>query len=164
MESSLPCLDSSKAYNDDTFKYLQTIYGSGDVKTAVTDRIDIGRFVERILNDPRTLNRYVFVWSEEVTQNETFALAERITGKILTPSRVDREEAEARIKSAQQDGNWLEVAAMQYYVSLWMREDNTVENAKKEEFGAALDTRELYPDLQPRQLEVCARELYADLA
>ena len=51
-----------------------------------------------------------------------------------------------------------------YWYSLWVRGDNTVENAKKGEYGAsALDARELYPDLgkELRSLEEYARELYS---
>lgn len=34
--------------------------------------------------------------------------------------------------------------------SVYVRCDNTIENAKKEEYGGALNARELYPDFQPR--------------
>ena len=59
----------------------RTTYGSsGEVKQALTDLRDIGKFVARIIADKRTLNRYVLVHSEEHTQNEIFALAKRVSG------------------------------------------------------------------------------------
>ena len=44
--------------------------------------------------------------------------------------------------------------------SMWVRGDNTIENAKKAEYGSALDARELYPDLKPKSLEEYYREVY----
>jgi len=59
---------------------IRTIFGSGDVKTAVTDSSDVGVFVTRIIQDERTVNKYVFCWSEETAQNDTFKLAESVSG------------------------------------------------------------------------------------
>ena len=146
------------------FNFQNTIYGSGDVKTAVTAREDIGPFVERIISDPRTLNRYVLIWGAEVTQNEAFALAERISKKQPKPLHMSREEVETRIAEGKKANDWFVKAPMQYALSMYVRGDNTIENAKKEEYGLALDARELYPEIQPKQLEECARELYAYLA
>ena len=53
------------------------------------------------------------------------------------------------------------VTFKEYIWSIWVRGDNTVENAKKPEYGEALDARELYPDLKLRTLEDYAKELYA---
>ncbi|KAL5534994.1 hypothetical protein ACEPAF_3085 [Sanghuangporus sanghuang] len=44
-------------------------------------------------------------------------------------------------------GDDLERNTADYVYSHWFRGDNTVENAKKEEYGGALDAKELYPDL-----------------
>ena len=41
----------------------------------------------------------------------------------------------------------IEELFLEYAYSLWIRGDNTVENAKKLEYGGALDARELYPEL-----------------
>lgn len=63
---------------------------------------------------------------------------------------------EARIKELIKGAaGWFE-----YQYSLWFRGDNVVENAKKPEYGNALDARELYPDLKLRTLEAWAHELY----
>ena len=64
------------------------VYGPGNVKIAVTARNDIGRFVARIIGDPRTINKYVFCWSEEITQNGIYELAERVSGLNLSRAKV----------------------------------------------------------------------------
>lgn len=57
--------------------------GTGDVKVAFTSRIDIGRFVARIIADPRTLNKSVFCHADEVTLNEVYDVANKISGEDL---------------------------------------------------------------------------------
>ena len=47
---------------------LRSKYGSYETRTAVTNLSDIGKFVARIVDDPRSLNQYVFCWGDEVTQ------------------------------------------------------------------------------------------------
>ena len=63
-------------------------FGPGTVKVAVTSNDDIGSFVARIIADPRTLNRYVFCWSEEVALKEVYALADRVSGEKLSDAIV----------------------------------------------------------------------------
>lgn len=65
-----------------------SIYGAGNVKVAYTDLRDVGKFVARIIADPRTLNRYVFVWGEERTQQEVFDIARAASGKDIQPIHV----------------------------------------------------------------------------
>lgn len=40
------------------------IVSDGNVRSAVTDQVDAGRFVARIIADPRTLNKQVFAYGE----------------------------------------------------------------------------------------------------
>lgn len=49
----------------------------------------------------------------------------------------------------------------QYLVSAWLRGDNTLENAKRPEYGGALDARELYPDIKAHTLEELMYEYVA---
>jgi hypothetical protein len=63
-------------------------YGTGDVKSAVTNKDHIGDYVARIIADDRTLNQYVFVYEDEAILNEMWDLAEQAYGKNL-----DRESA-----------------------------------------------------------------------
>lgn len=140
---------SVTAYVDLVKAMTSANWGTGDVKTAITDRNDIGQYVARILADSRTLNRYVFVWAEEVTLNEVIALAEKVLGKKLELPNVSGEELNRRAGNAE----GLLVYALQYVQSMWIRGDNTVANAKRPEYGSALDAQKLYPDYKPRKLE-----------
>jgi uncharacterized protein YbjT (DUF2867 family) len=78
MESALPYPSGSAAAGPPVISDMRRrVYGAGDVKSALTD---IGRLAElfsRILLDPRTENRKVFCWEDQVTQNEVWAIAER---------------------------------------------------------------------------------------
>ncbi len=52
------------------------------------------------------------------------------------------------------------VLGKEYMYSMFIRGDNTVEKAKKLEFGNALDARELYPHVKVMSLEEYAKQLY----
>ncbi|KAH9826209.1 Isoflavone reductase family protein, partial [Teratosphaeria destructans] len=57
--------------------------GDGTVPSATTDLRDIGRYVARIIVDPRTLNRYVFVYNELLTPEASWRLLESLAGEAL---------------------------------------------------------------------------------
>lgn len=156
MQATLPYAKPSQALNLGLFEFSEYKYGAGDVKTAVIDISDVGKFVARIIADDRTLNKYVFCWSEEVTQNEALALVKRISGKDLVVANVSADEL---LQKAKQSKNAGEEGLLQYGTSLWIRGDSTVENAKKPEYGGALDAKELYLDLakELRSLEEYAK-------
>lgn len=42
---------------------------------------DIGRYVARIILDPRTLNKMTFTCNEVLTQNEIYDVLERLIGE-----------------------------------------------------------------------------------
>lgn len=153
-------MDSAKEPCPSIAELSKTIYGTGDVKLAVTEYRGIGKFVARIVSDDRTLNKYIFFWGEEYTQKEVFALAERILGRPIPTKQIAAEDLAATISGFAPRS--LEQSYFQYFYSLFVRGDNTVEKAKKEEFGSALDARELCPDLKPRSLEAFAREYYSE--
>lgn len=44
---------------------------------------DVGRYVARIVADPRTLNKMVFSYSELLTQEEVWNTVERVSGEKL---------------------------------------------------------------------------------
>lgn len=143
-----------------TIELSKTIFGTGDVKTALIDLRDIGKFVARIISDDNTLDKYVFCWAEQYTQKEVIALAECIVGKPI-PTKIMSAETLLAAISAYSPGS-LERIYFQLFNSLFVRGDNTIENAKKEEYGSALDARELYPDLKPRSLEAFSEEFYSE--
>ena len=51
----------------------------------------------------------------------------------------------------------------EYIRSLRIRGDNTIANARRPDYGGALDARELYPDIKLRILEQVMQEFAADL-
>ncbi|GJJ09949.1 hypothetical protein Clacol_004173 [Clathrus columnatus] len=124
--------------------------GSGDVKSAVTRREDIGKFVARIIADPRTLNAYVFCHGDEVTVNEAYATAKEV-GKedfnsVKMPLSIDQLKEQNPIMR-------------DYYQEMYVLGQNTVENAKQ---LGAIDARELYPDIKPKTLKEYATEFYKE--
>lgn len=154
----LPYVDPSKAYLPQVPGFSEYIFGTGQVKCAVTDGRDIGKFAARIIEDDRTLSQYVFCWTEETTQNEAFALAERISGRKFEVESLSVEEMRRREEAK----DIIKALMMETNHSLWIRGDNVVEKAKTKEYGGALDARELYPDLgkELKSLEDYAKDFY----
>ena len=65
---SFPALPSGKIDYAMLRKGDTNMIGNGDVKTGITDLRDVGRYVALIINDERTLNRFVFSFSEVLSQ------------------------------------------------------------------------------------------------
>ena len=59
------------------------IAGDGNVPFALTDLRDVGKYVARIIADPRTLNRMVFAYNEVLTHNQLYDLQEKLSGEKL---------------------------------------------------------------------------------
>jgi len=55
---------------------------------ALTDCTDIGRYVARIIVDPRTVNKMVFAYGEVLTQNQAWDLLEKESGEKLSREAV----------------------------------------------------------------------------
>lgn len=49
--------------------------------TALADLRDVGRYVARIIADPRTLNKRVHVYSELYAQNRVYEVVEGLVGR-----------------------------------------------------------------------------------
>ncbi|KAI4518959.1 NAD(P)-binding protein [Schizophyllum commune Loenen D] len=128
--------------------------GPGNVPLAVTASESIGDFVARIISDPRTLNHSVFVWEDQLTVADLFRIAEEKCGDPEGLRRVTRrvsaEEIQANIDAGIAGGEaTIGVRLLnEYNRSLYVRGDNTVENAVKD---GALNAKELYPDMYPRK-------------
>ena len=161
---TLPILDPAKVAGPLAAMagFLTMLFGTGEVKSAVTDARDIGKFVARIIADPRTLNRYVFIAGDEVTQKEVYAIAEEVSGRSI-PLTIKTLEDVERDAVADPDENMLTKIGRDYMKSMWFAGDNTTEKAKSEEYGSALSARELYPDVKATSLREWAQEYYADL-
>lgn len=79
---SVPLVPSGKLDNVVSAPIL-SIGGTGDTQIAFTDNRDIGKYVARIIADPRTLNRQVFVYNEVSTQEAIWSEVERLTGESI---------------------------------------------------------------------------------
>lgn len=55
--------------------------GDGSVPSALTYLQDVGRYVAKIIADPRTLNRMVFVYNELWTQQQIVDKVEELSGE-----------------------------------------------------------------------------------
>ncbi|KAJ5588200.1 isoflavone reductase [Penicillium hordei] len=132
---------------------MEGLYGDGNVPSAITDSRDIGRYVARIITDPRTLNKSVFAYSEVLTQREIFQIMEEASGEKLDYNYISNEDAMARVVSAQiaaeaaglgDKGAQSALAVAQYTYSTCVRGDNTPDYAR---YLGYLDGKELYPDV-----------------
>ncbi|OAG36731.1 hypothetical protein AYO21_09115 [Fonsecaea monophora] len=150
---SFPPLPSGRL-DDIHFMGENNLYGDGSAPNLLTDLRDIGRFVARIIKDPRTLNKKVFTWSDELSQNEIYAVAENLSGETIDKKPVSLEEMESIVAKAKQDldadpTNIMARMALwthEYNLSKYFRRDNTRKNAL---YLGYLDARDLYPDFQP---------------
>ena len=57
------------------------VYADGSSRSLLTNVENIGKYVARILADPRTLNQAVIVWEDEVRQADAHAIGERLSGE-----------------------------------------------------------------------------------
>lgn len=57
------------------------VAGEGNVLSGYTDLRDVGKFVAKIVADPRTLNRMVFGYTKLWTQTQTYDLMEKLSGE-----------------------------------------------------------------------------------
>lgn len=60
---------------------MQFLVGDGSVPSALTHLQDVGRYVAKIIADPRTLNRMVFVYNELWTQQQIVDKVEELSGE-----------------------------------------------------------------------------------
>ncbi|ETN41807.1 uncharacterized protein HMPREF1541_03744 [Cyphellophora europaea CBS 101466] len=167
---SFPWLPSGKADYAITMFPVKEIYGDGNAPNLLTDMHDQGRFVARIIKDPRTLNKRVVTYSDELSQSQLWEIAERLSGETIPRNYVSKAEAEEQLRSALEavknapPGDWMARAALfgaQYNHSKFIRGDNTLENAK---YLGYLDARELYPDFKPVTFEDFMRGVLAGKA
>jgi len=161
------------------------IYGDSNVKNGITDLRDVGRYVARIIHDERTLNKFVYFFGDETSQEENFKLLEELSGEKITPQyvcilstsslllrcntdmlneKVPKEELESSISSLKEKLTEGDVTPLtriklhqtEYNYSKFVRGDNTHQYAK---YLGYLNAGELYPDFKP----VAWRDFLKDL-
>ncbi|KAF8656416.1 hypothetical protein AX16_002560 [Volvariella volvacea WC 439] len=141
---------------------LRTLYNGGETKAALIDMAEIGKFAARIVSDERTLNRYVFVWGDELTQEELLELAQKYSGKPLEIVHKTTEELESHLDNLRQNpSDHYEIGWNEYLHSVWVLGEDIKEKAVQEEYGSALLGKDLYPDVVTKKAEDFIKEFYA---
>ncbi|CAG9942723.1 unnamed protein product [Clonostachys rosea f. rosea IK726] len=163
-QTSLPRLPSGKL--DYAIKFPNNkLVGDGNLKSALTDLRDVGKYVARIITDERTLNKSVFVYNEVLTQEDVYSNLEDLSGEKISRDYTNEEEILGNINAAQnrydQDGsvpNLLGLSSTQYANSVWLRGDNLPESAS---YLGYLNGKELYPNLKHVPFADYVKELVA---
>ncbi|OAA76149.1 NAD(P)-binding domain protein [Akanthomyces lecanii RCEF 1005] len=162
-QASVPRLPSGKL--DYITKFNRSdIAGDGNTPSAITDKRDVGQYVVRIIQDSRTINKYVFAYSELWTPNEIYALFEEMSGEKTAREYVSEQELQERVRDASvaldvdpSDARALWTKANgEIQHSLEIRGDNTPETAKALGY---LIGKELYPDIEFRSFRSLAQEV-----
>ena len=133
----------------------QKIPGDGTQGSALTDLRDIGQYMAKIVQDERTVDKYVLVYNEIWSVNQVYDAMERLSGEKLERRYDSREmledrinDAEAKIKSNPElisdFGVMLQQVGSQYLLSWGIRGDNTPEYAK---YLGYVTSKDLYPDM-----------------
>ncbi|TFK79100.1 NAD-P-binding protein [Polyporus arcularius HHB13444] len=153
------------------FKELTwAIHGTGESRNLVTNLNHIGTFVARIIADPRTLNKSVIVWEDEVVEKDAHEIGARVSGDgdalrekriYLSEQDIQQQIAEGEAAYAKDPADYMALRKFiwgQYMKSMHFLQENTLENAKRLGY---LDARELYPDIPAQSLEDYAKEFYS---
>ncbi|EMR68639.1 putative isoflavone reductase family protein [Eutypa lata UCREL1] len=138
------------------------IAGDGNVPMAVTDLRDVGKYVARIISDPRTLNKMVFAYSEIFTYSQMYDLMEKLSGEKLHRKYATAEEIKAQIQAAEEplpapdSVEFVGLSQLQYWYSSGVRGDNSPEYAR---YLGYLLAKDLYPEFKGTTLEAYATEV-----
>ncbi|RDX46055.1 NAD-P-binding protein [Lentinus brumalis] len=147
-----------------------SIHGTGESKNLLTNLNHIGTYVARIIADPRTLNKSVIIWEDEVVQKDAHEIGARVSGDgyalrekrvYVSEQDIHQQIADGRVLYAKDPMDYPSTIPLiwgQYMLSLHFLQENTLENAKRLGY---LDARELYPDIPAQSLEEYAKEFYS---
>lgn len=64
------------------------VIGEGKTRFGVTDLFHIGDYVARVIQDDRTLNQTVFIWEDEITQQQAWELAVKKFGEDILKTKI----------------------------------------------------------------------------
>lgn len=143
---------------------MSTLIHEGNTSSALTDVRDIGRYIARIIVDPRTINKYILAYSELWTPNDVYALLEQLSNETIPRTYISEQQLREQISKAEEaieknpsslKAGLMKVSA-EYQISWGVRGDNTPEYAK---FLGYLDSKELYPDLEFRSFRSFLEEV-----
>lgn len=85
------CIDYAMTSGNDE------IVGDGNMPTALTDLRDIGRYMARIISDPRTLNKKVLAYNLVSTQNKIHELMEELSEEKIVRNYVCGTDLSAQV-------------------------------------------------------------------
>ncbi|KAH6657329.1 isoflavone reductase [Truncatella angustata] len=139
-------------------EHFSNIPGDGTVRNGFTDLRDVGKYVAKIIVDPRTLNKKVYAYTEVSTMNQVVDLMSELSGEEAIRDYLPAEKIQQAITEAQKDYEVEEKRQQatlilfinQYWQSWGVRGDNTPEAA--EIFGY-LDFKKLYPDVKGKTIK-----------
>ncbi|RPD57587.1 NAD-P-binding protein [Lentinus tigrinus ALCF2SS1-7] len=146
-----------------------SFYGTGESKNLLTNLHHIGTWVARIITDPRTINKAVIIWEEEVMQKDAHEIGARVSGDgdalrskriQLSEDDIKKQIADGRVLYDKNPTDYMSTVPLiwaQYMYSMHFLQENTLKNAKRLGY---LDARELYPDIPTQSLEEYAKEFY----
>nr|GAT48888.1 predicted protein [Mycena chlorophos] len=130
------------------------LHGDGMQESMLIDLRDIGRYVARITQDERTLNRYMVAYSDCLSEEQVFGLTEEASGEKIERNYIPTEKTlSLRAKytnlsltnPTNRMARYMRVT-IDYEFSKYIRGDNTPAYAR---YLGYLDANELYPDLRP---------------
>ncbi|KAL0263710.1 hypothetical protein SLS55_002691 [Diplodia seriata] len=154
----------SRRFDYATIMPQSTIHGDGEQPNIIGDLRDLGRWTARIVEDERTLNKYVFTCSDVLSENQIYSIVEEVTGEKPERKQISFEEVEAvrneaRIKDEKEPDSFMNRVMRfeaDYKYSKYVRGDNQPEYAK---YLGYLDARELYPDFRPITFRAFVKDL-----
>ncbi|KAI0379263.1 NAD(P)-binding protein [Hypomontagnella monticulosa] len=159
---SVPALPSGRT--KDAVGVFNVNPGDGNVPISYTDLPDIGKYVAKIVADPRTLNKKVFAYTEVLSTNQIDALMEELSGETPIRNHLNENEVleaeEAAIAALAQNPTdpfaILTLGMHQYIYSWGFRGDNTPESAA---YLGYLDFKELYPGVAGKTMRTIFQEI-----
>jgi hypothetical protein len=160
---AIPKLPSGKADYALTLP-AEEIFGTGEQMSALIDLRDIGKYVARVVQDERTINKYVLCYNGMYSQLDSYAIMERLSGETIPRNFVSRNELEKDIVEALpksqisgmniRSGKGAAIAfkalGRQYALSWGVHGDNTPQKAK--ELGY-LTSKELWLEMKYVEFE-----------
>ncbi|KAJ6505293.1 hypothetical protein C8R45DRAFT_972272 [Mycena sanguinolenta] len=162
---SFPTLPSGRVDYAAVFRPKIEIHEGGTAPNMLVDLRDIGRFVARIIKDPRTLNHFVAAYGDVLSENEIFSVMEEVSGekiverKYISADEIIASRVEAVARAKADPDNWIAQTPLfqaDYKYNKYVRGDNTPAYAK---YLGYLDARELYPDFTPISFKGFTKEL-----
>ncbi|XP_062204427.1 isoflavone reductase homolog [Phragmites australis] len=81
-------------------KEIVQVYGDGNVKVIFVDEDDVGTYTIKSVDDPRTLNKTIYLRPNEniLTHNEVIAKWEKLSGKVLQKIHIPADKFLASMK------------------------------------------------------------------